>query len=106
MARVAAVRGRRAFAALARDGRRVRSGPLTVIHRSDQTAPRVAFAVGRTVGPAVVRNRVRRRLRALWAARSPASGDYLLIAAPAAAGVTFAELGAALDRALARVASP
>lgn len=105
MARVLAVRGRSAFAALARDGRRFREGPLTVIHRVDSTPPRVAFAVGRKVGPAVVRNRVRRRLRALWAQHSPPPGDYLLIAGPSAATCTSTELGVALDGALARVAA-
>ena len=34
-----------------------------------QTPPWVAFAIGRAVGPAVVRNRLRRRLRAVLATR-------------------------------------
>lgn len=97
------VRGRDSFASLARQGRRVREGPLTVIHRADATAPRVAFAVGRKVGPAVVRNRLRRRLRALWRAAEPAGGDYLIVAAPAAAGLTFVQLGECLGAALARL---
>lgn len=89
--------------ALSRNGRRAREGPLTVIHRAEDTAPRVAFAVGRKVGPAVVRNRLRRRLRALWRATEPQGGDYLIVAAPAAAGLTFAQLGECLDAAMARL---
>ena len=58
--------------------------------------PRVAFAIGRRVGPAVVRNRMRRRLRAvaaeLAATAALAPGDYLVAARPAAAELPFATL--------------
>jgi ribonuclease P protein component len=99
------VRGRESFAALSRQGRRVREGPVTVVYRADTTAPRVAFSVGRAVGPAVVRNRLRRRLRVLWGGAAPAGGDYLIVAAPAAAGLSFAQLGTRLEAALARLES-
>ena len=61
--------------------------------------PRVAYAIGRGVGGAVVRNRVRRRLRA--ATRSHAAEllpghAYLVGAAPAASRQTYAELSSAL----------
>ncbi len=58
--------------------------------------PRVAFAFGRAFGPAVLRNRVRRQLRAML--RSAASngqlppGDYLFGGRPSAATRTFTEL--------------
>lgn len=103
MSKLPVVRGRESFAALSRQGRRVREGPLTVIHRPDATDPRVAFAVGRKVGPAVVRNRLRRRLRALWRQASPRGGDYLIVAAPTAAGLTFSQLQDRLAAALARL---
>jgi ribonuclease P protein component len=76
------IRDRAVFARFRRDGRRVRVGSLWMSLLADPTAlpPRVAFAVGRSVGTAPVRNRVRRRLRAL--ARSHASelapGWYLI----------------------------
>ncbi len=89
--------------ALSRHGRRVREGPLTVIHRAEPTAPRVAFAVGRKVGPAVVRNRLRRRLRVLWRQAMPADGDYLILVAPAAAALSFAQLQDHLEAAMARL---
>lgn len=57
--------------------------------------PRIAFAVGRSVGNAVARNRVRRRLRAAidtHAARLVAGGLYLVEAAPGAADLTYSEL--------------
>jgi ribonuclease P protein component len=59
----------------------------------------VAYAVGRRVGNAVTRNRVRRRLRtALLADRAVVRSDsaYLVGATPAAAGASFAELRDAL----------
>ena len=65
--------------------------------------PRVAYAIGRPVGGAVVRNRVRRRLRAATRAHAGelAPGHaYLVHVAPGAAGRSYADLEAALERAL------
>lgn len=71
---------------------------------------RVAYAVGRPVGGAVVRNRVRRRLRALIGAEAArqalAPGYYLVGARPDAAGSSFAELGADLTAALRTLRDP
>ena len=61
--------------------------------------PQVAFAVSRRVGNAVIRNRVRRRLRAAVVDVRDAVRDdsaYLVGATPAAAGATFADLRVAL----------
>lgn len=56
--------------------------------------PRVAYTIGRRVGPAVVRNRLRRRLRMLMRRAAPhlRPGAYLIAAAPEAAALTYAEL--------------
>ncbi len=64
------IRERSVFARLAQDGVRARAGVLWCTFLPDPSAspPRVAFAIGRAVGPAVVRNQVRRRLRVLLAA--------------------------------------
>ena len=65
---VAPVRTREDFAALSRSRARGRSGPIWVVHAPadvDEPVTRVAFAVSKKVGGAVVRNRVRRRLRPL-----------------------------------------
>ena len=101
---VAAVRTRTAFAALSRSRSRARSGPLWVV-RADAPDVRVAYAIGKKVGGAVVRNRLRRRLRALVAdaARGGqlAPGAYLVGADPAAVGAPFPELRRHLTGALA-----
>ena len=103
------VRGRSSFERIARTGSRARAGVLWCTFVLDPLAspPHVAYAIGRAVGPAVTRNRLRRRLRALLQQKQlhlPA-GLYLIGAAPAAAGRSFAELERDLDRLLARIST-
>jgi ribonuclease P protein component len=67
---------------------------------------RAGFVVGRRVGPAVIRNRVRRRLRHLVASRIdrlPAGALLLVRALPPAAAAPSSQLGDDLDRALDRL---
>ena len=54
--------------------------------------PAVAYAIGRSVGTAVARNRLRRRLRHVVAEVAPGPGTYLLTASPAAASLAHHEL--------------
>lgn len=65
--------------------------------------PRVAYAIGRSAGNAVVRNRVRRRLRAAVAEHAdrlrPATA-YLVSAGPGAVAMSAAELSRTLARLL------
>ena len=97
---------RRSFERLRREGVRASSGPITVVHRPvDGDVALVAYAVGRRVGPAVVRNRVRRRLRAQLAVGGAGGaavrpGDYLVIVRPAAAEASSEDLRRWLDRVL------
>lgn len=77
-----------------------------VVHALEGAAPvRVGFVVSKGVGNAVVRNRVKRRLRALVAERlSDLDGSVVVVRAqPAAAMCSSAQLGADLDRCLQRV---
>src|SRR5690606_21828280 len=71
---------------------------------------RMGYTVSKKVGGAVVRNRVRRRLRALTAALAPErlrpGFDYVLIARQGAIARAFTDLSADLDQALARVHQP
>jgi len=95
-----------------RSGRRVKGSTITA-HvllavgpvQSDAT-PKVGLVVSRAVGSAVVRNRVKRRLRELMRRRiASLPGGCLLVlrAHPAAAGASQADLAADLDLALGRL---
>jgi ribonuclease P protein component len=104
------LRHRAEFTLTVRQGQRGGS-PGLVVHlcSEDSSGPaRAGFIVGKSVGPAVVRNRVRRRLRHLVAGRIEQlpNGTLLVVrATPPAAAASHAELGDALDRALHRVGS-
>src|SRR5579859_2566198 len=71
----------------------------------NDTGPKVGFIVSRAVGSAVVRNRVKRRLRELMRRRMaclPGGSLLVLRAHPTAAGVRQADLAADLDLVLGR----
>jgi ribonuclease P protein component len=104
-----------AFRRTVRAGRRA-GGRALVVHLllGDQldptdpgaSAPRVGFVVSKAVGNAVVRNRVKRRLRHLAQLRVdllPDGSSLVVRALPAAAALDSAELGPELDRCLQRV---
>ena len=103
---------RRSFDDLRRRGRRTRRGCVTVTFVPPQpgaapTHPRAAFAVGRQVGGSVVRNRIRRRLRAalrqLLSDGSLPPGTYLVGATAPAATVPWPQLVSELADAVAEV---
>lgn len=81
--------------------------PAGAVDRPAAAGPAtVGFVVSRQVGPAVIRNRVKRRLRHLMADRLdrlPAGAKAVVRANPAAAGADSAELAADLDAALRRL---
>ncbi|HWG65374.1 MAG TPA: ribonuclease P protein component [Streptosporangiaceae bacterium] len=82
-----------------RSGRSLLTGHLIVRENSAEPA-RIGFIVSRAVGGAVVRNRVRRRLRALAAeyVESLPGGSLLVVRAnPRAATARQADLAAELD---------
>jgi ribonuclease P protein component len=113
---------RATFDALRHSGRRARQGPVTVVFVpgdddgrvvSDaghaRREVRVAYGVGRHVGSAVVRNRVRRRLRAAIREVDRERGGlhpgaYLVTARPEAAGMTYLHLKRSLADACEAVA--
>ena len=81
----------------------MRSGPLTVTWIPDGAGapPRVAYAIGKRVGGAVDRNRLRRRLRSIVTELPQLDpGAYLIGAAPQAASMTHGELQSFLSEAL------
>lgn len=96
------LRRRADFEAIGRQGV-ARSTRLLVLKwlRTDRAETRIGLSTPRTLGGAVQRNRVRRRLRGLLrerlGSRIGPGWDLLLIARPAAGDAGYAELGAALD---------
>ena len=125
---VEAVRTRRDFSALSHSRTRGRSGPVWVVRAdlpadpgdgsldlgtadgSEHSGPdhigsvQVAYAIGRLVGGAVVRNRVRRRLRTVMTdlerAGSLDPGLYLVGVKPAAVAEPYRDLAGHLEHAL------
>jgi ribonuclease P protein component len=92
------------FRALQSDSRS-RVHPLLVVRfrRNELNRTRYGISTGRRLGPAVVRNRVRRRLRTILRSlngRVARGWDVLLVARPSAAGASQAELGGALENLL------
>jgi ribonuclease P protein component len=94
------------FDALARSGT-ARSNRLLVLRslRTERSETRVGLSTSRSLGGAVQRNRVRRRLRELVRERHGEIGpgwDLLLIARPEAALASHAELRVAIGSLLER----
>ncbi|GAA0620731.1 ribonuclease P protein component [Sporichthya brevicatena] len=98
------------FAAAVRGGRRA-GRPALVLHlrapaEPASLPPRVGLVVGKAVGPAVTRNRVKRRLREVMRPRLsalPPGSILVLRALPPAAAASSADLAADVDAGLARL---
>ena len=101
------------FAAAIRGGRRAGRGTIVVHLLLEEpvqaSVARAGFVVSKAVGNAVVRNKVRRRLRHLvrpLLAELPAGSLLVVRALPSAAGASFATLGSDLEAALASARKP
>ena len=85
------------------------AGPLWVVFVADPSVqpPQVAFAFGRALGSAVRRNRARRRLRAILAARSHtlSPGLYLIGGGAPLVGLASSRLDELVGEALAKLGS-
>ena len=98
------------FRQLAGRARTARCGPLRVRFRSTRPLVndpdvRVAYAIPRTVGSAVVRNRIRRRLRAIIVdldrrMQGIPTGDYLVRVSPGASKLSYDEMKRYLTEAI------
>lgn len=93
------VTDRGSFVALRRPTRRLRRGVLRLSYLDDGSGRiRVAYALSRRVGTAVVRNRIRRRLRSVFTEidttpdRIFPAGTYLVSASADAAVVPYEDL--------------
>jgi ribonuclease P protein component len=80
---------------------------ITSVLSTDEVRPaRFGFIISKQVGGAVVRNTVRRRLKAVCAeasSRIPQGTDVVIRALPASATATFDELRSDVDRCLKRL---
>ena len=101
------LRSRRDFERLAREGERRASGDFVVFvssgprHGRDDAGarPRLGVTASRKVGGAVVRNRVKRRVRAAFRSQRhvlPRGSDIVVIARPSAAKLGGREIEASL----------
>lgn len=96
------------YAAVMKNGRRAKRGAV-VVHLANRTknpvrTARAGFIVSKAVGPAVTRNRVKRRLRHLTAPRLttlPNGTELVIRALPNAAARTYAQLSRDVDDAVA-----
>ncbi len=103
---------KRADFLVAQSGAKAGGGGLLLIRgpaRNEDGQTRIGFTVTRKIGKAVVRNRIRRRLKAAATAIFPVHAapgyDYVVIARPAAETRDFAVLLDDMKRALLRLAS-
>jgi ribonuclease P protein component len=82
-----------------RQGRQLRTKYFTVYaYRQGEGVTRLGLAVGKAVGNAVMRNRVKRRLRELfrhWKALAPRGYDLFVRAVPTSASASYTALEAA-----------
>ncbi|MCC8190940.1 MAG: ribonuclease P protein component [Planctomycetes bacterium] len=90
------LRGRERVGMLFREGYRGSAGKVTVraLVNGDATS-RIAAVAGKKLGCAVVRNRLRRVLRAAWRLqkhRLPPGWDFALVARPGLMEATWAEV--------------
>lgn len=99
------------FRSATREGRRSSSRTLVTHYATGSGPLEAGFVVSKQVGGAVVRNRVKRRLRS--AAREllvrdalPASGRLVVRALPPSATASYRELAADLARCVDRVHAP
>jgi ribonuclease P protein component len=96
------LRRRADFARVARHGRRRGGKHLTcLVAAAGFASTRIGLTVSARVGGAVVRNRVRRRLRAIldrYAFAGRPGRDIVFIARPGAGELSFAELTAEVER--------
>lgn len=92
------LRARADFSRVMRRGRRARHALLQLVSlQTDMEASRVGFSVGKQVGGAVVRNRVKRRLRMIVRELDWVPGhDLVIVARPEARQATYGELRDAL----------
>jgi ribonuclease P protein component len=100
------IRHRRDFLAANAGVRVPMSSFVLLVRAADHAVPRVGFTVSKKVGNAVVRNRVRRRLREVTRCLVPEKGipgaDHVFIARPQPQEPSWPDLVAEVEKALSK----
>ena len=95
------LRGRGDFARVRRRGKRIQTRSLAIYSLMRESGEsRVGIVVGKTVGKAVERNLVRRRIRAALALEGRSARDLVIVAREGSRERSYAELAAELHGAL------
>jgi ribonuclease P protein component len=103
MSRLHRLRSTRDFQRLRAEGRSGRSDGIVAQVGPHDGPTRLGVTVGRRTGTAVVRNRLRRRLRATYLARGPHEGfDVVLVARKESCSLSYQELETHVVRAMER----
>ena len=90
MPSIEALSGKTHFARVHSTGRRCsRDGVTAIVAPREEGPPRLGLSVARPAGKAVVRNRIRRRLREAFRAYEPGAVDVVLIGREAVATEPF-----------------
>ena len=101
------LRRREEFRRVLRDGNRVRDDLLSITALNSgnpEAEARYGFAVPKRVGGAVIRNRIKRRLREIVRnSDHPRGWDYVIYAFPAASDATFKRLSDSVNRLIKRL---
>ena len=106
MQKVYRLRRRRSFDVIYRRGKSYSDNNLVLLCLDGKLPlPKVGFVVGKKVGKAVVRNKVKRRLREIFRALIPQVAghtSYVVVARSRSAELTFVELRQSLTALLAK----
>jgi ribonuclease P protein component len=91
--------------ALYREGKRIVTRQVVILYRkkSDITENKVLFVVSKKVGNAVIRNKIRRRLKEIlrnYCGKSDLKYDYIIIARSRILGYSFHELEKVITKVL------
>ena len=101
------IRHREVFSRLSKEGTYVRSHGLwcSLLLDDSLEIAHIGYAIGRQVGGAVERNRIKRQLRALFGAKSSQlrPGWYLVGVTPQTAGSSWNQITALVDRLIGQI---
>ena len=99
--------GKPSFARVHASGRRcTRDGVTAVVYPRDEGPARLGLSVGKGAGKAVVRNKIRRRLREAFRAYDPGPADVVLVGRAAVARLPYGEMEEYVKTCLAGAGAP